>query len=98
MRMMTKGELVNNIIAAWDKISPEMIKKSFEICGQVPNINPDRILCMREGKSCHSALPWLKDLLQYPTDQLDLDILEPVTPGEIVDIVVEEDEEDDPLE
>ena len=62
------------------------------------NINPDRILSMREGKSCHSALPWLTDLLQYPTDQLDLDILEPVTPGEIVDIVVEEDEEDDPLE
>ena len=40
----------------------------------------------------------LKDLLQYPTDQLDLDTLEPVAPGEIVDIVVEEDEEDDPLE
>ena len=37
----------------------------------------------------------LKDL---PTDQLDLDTLEPVAPGEIVNIVVEEDEEDDPLE
>ena len=37
----------------------------------------------------------LKDL---PSDQLDLDTLEPVAPGEIVNIVVEEDEEDDPLE
>ena len=83
MRTMTKNELVDNIVAAWSNITPDMIKNSFEICGQVLDYNPDRILCMREGNSCHEALSKLKTLLQYPSERLDFERLVPVAPGEV---------------
>ena len=102
MRTMTKNELVDNIVAAWSKITPDMIKNSFEICGQVLDYNPDRILCMREGKSCHEALPKLKTLLQYPSESLDFERLLPLAPGEVQEVFInmdvqEDDEEVDPL-
>ena len=102
MRTMTKNELVNNIVAAWNNITPDMIKNSFEICGQVLDYNPDRILCMREGKSCHEALSKLKTLLQYPSERLDFERLVPLAPGEVQEVFIdmdmqENEEEVDPL-
>ena len=103
MRTMTKGQLVDNIVAAWEKITPEMIKKSFEICGQVLDFNPDRLLCMREGKSCYNSLPKLKELLNYLSIQLDFDTLEPLPSGYVEEVNVEmeldeELDEHDPLQ
>ena len=68
MRSMSKMQICDSIVSAWDKISPDMIKKSFEICGQVPGFDPDRLLCMREGKSCYGSLPKLKELLALPSE------------------------------
>ena len=62
----------------WEKITPEQIRKSFEISGQVPDFDPENVLCMKEGNSCHSILPKLKELLKYPSYQLDLQMLEPL--------------------
>ena len=94
MRTMTKAQLVDNVVEAWEKITPEMIKKSFEICGQVLNFDPERLLCMREGKTCNGSLPQLKELLRYPSSQLNLDKLEPLA-GDVeqvdMDIEAEED-------
>ena len=97
MRTMTKGQLVDNIVAAWNKITPDMIRKSFEICGQVPNFDPERVLCMREGNSCHDVLPKLKELLKYPSNQLDLEKLEPVPVGEgvVVNMVEQEEQQEE---
>ena len=86
MRTMTKTQLVDNIVKAWDMISSETIIKSFKICGQVLDFNPDDLLCMRKDKPCEGALQKLKNLMAFPTHQLDLNSLEVLPDG-----VVQED-------
>ena len=56
MRSMSKTQLVNNIVQAWDKISSDTIIKSFKVCGQVLKFNPDDILCMRKDRPCADSL------------------------------------------
>ena len=66
MRSMTYTEMVNNIVHAWEIISPETIIKSFRICGHAMVFNPDTLLCMKED-----ALDKLKQLLAFPTHKLE---------------------------
>ena len=106
LRTMSKTQLVNNIVSAWNMISEETIVKSFKICGQVLDCNPDEILCMREGNPCEGALGTLKDLLQFPTHQLDISTLSVLPEGIVkevdmnlnLDMIDEIDEEQDPLD
>ena len=39
-----------------------MIKKSFLVCGQLKDGNPDEITCMKEGKPAHGALEEVKKI------------------------------------
>ena len=82
---MSKTQLVDNIVQAWDKISSDTIIKSFQVCGQVLDFNPDDILCMRKDRPCADSLRKLKDLLAFPTHQLDLHKLEVLPDGLVND-------------
>ena len=85
MRSMSKTQLVDNIVHAWDKISSDTIIKSFKVCGQVLNFNPDDILCMKKDRPCADSRQKLKDLLAYPTYQLDLHKIEVLPDGLVND-------------
>ena len=41
---MTKTQLVDNIVKAWDMIPKDVIIKSFRICGQVKDVRPNDLL------------------------------------------------------
>ena len=97
MKTMTKMQLCDNIVSAWEQITPAMIRKSLEICGQVLGFDPDSLLCMREGKSCEAALPKLKELLAFPTHQLDREALKPLPEGIVQMDFTMDMEEEDPL-
>ena len=88
MRSISKTQLVDNIVQAWDMISKDVIIKSFRICGQVKDVRPDEILCMKQGKPCEEGLGKLQELLAFPTHQVDLDRLE-ILPEGIVNEVVD---------
>ena len=86
MRTMSKSQLVDNIVQSWSKISPETICKSFKVCGQVLDFDPDELLCMREDKPCEGALNNLKYLLGFPTHQLDINTLEVLPEGVVQEV------------
>ena len=96
---MTKMQICDNIVSAWEKITPDMIRKSFEICGQILRYDPDNLLYMRKGMPCEQALPKLKELLAFPIYQLDLEALNPLPEGMVpMDYNILDDvEENDPL-
>ena len=48
MRIMMKTQWADHIVKAWDMITPGTIIKSFKICGQVLDLNHDKLLCMQE--------------------------------------------------
>ena len=56
IRSISKTQLVDNIVKAWDMISKDVIIKSFRICDQVKDVRPDKILCMKQGKPCEDGL------------------------------------------
>ena len=62
-------------------ITPETIIKSFKICGQVLDFNPDELLCMHEGRTCEKALHNFKKLVAYVTHQVELNTLEVLPQG-----------------
>ena len=100
MRSISNKQICDSIVSAWDKITPDMIRKSFVICGQVLGFDPDRLLCMREGKSCYGSLPKLKELLALPSKRIDLEALKVADTGASIPIegVFIEEEDEDPLE
>ena len=68
------------------------------VCGQGDELDPDKVLCMREGKCCHDGLDKLKLLLSLPPKERRLSIF-----GEHEDeyenfVEVEEEGNIDPLE
>ena len=104
LKTMTKTQLVNNIVAAWDMITPESICNSFKICGQILDVNPNEINCIKKGQPCEGGLTMLKQLLQFPTHQLDLNALSMLPEGIVQEIdinmnldMIDYIEEEDPL-
>ena len=85
MRSMSKTQLVDNIVQAWDKISSDNIMKSFKVFGQVLDFPLDDILCMRKDRPCADSLQKLKYFLAFPTYQLDLHRLD-VLPDGLVNV------------
>ena len=83
---MTKTQHVDNIVKAWYMIPKDVIMKSFRICGQVKDIRPNDLLCMSQDKQYQEGIGKLQELLAFPTHQLDLNKLEVLPEG----IVIEE--------
>ena len=98
LRSPTKTQLVDMIVQAWNQVTEEQIKHSFVVCGQGDNLDPDKVLCMREGKSCREGLDKLKLLLSLPPKERRMSIF-----GEHEDnyesfVELEDDRNIDPLE
>ena len=85
MRSMTKMQLVDNIVKAWDMIPKDVIIKSFRICGQVKDVRPNDLLCMSQEKQCEEGIGKLQELLAFPTHQLDLNKLEVLPEGVVIE-------------
>ena len=83
---MTKTQLIDNIVKAWDKILKGVIIKSCMICGQVKDFRLNDILCMSQGKPCEEGLGKLQELLAFPTHQLDLNKLEVLPEGIVIEL------------
>ena len=58
------------VVDAWNKLSNEMIKKSFLVCGQAKNSKPEDITCLKEGHLVHEALEAVKALWNEPLEEL----------------------------
>jgi len=82
---MTKTQLVENIVMAWGMIPKDVIIKSFRICGQVKDIRPNDLLCMSQEKQYEEGIGKLQQLLAFPTHQLDLNKLEVLPEGEVIE-------------
>ena len=51
--------------------STQLIKKSFQVCGQVADVNIDEIACLKEGKSLNKSKPALQYLMSLKPDEID---------------------------
>ena len=56
MRAMSMMQMCDAVVRSWEKITPEIIKKSFIVCGQVPDPKASEIISFKEGKICHGGL------------------------------------------
>ena len=56
VRAMSMMQMCDAVVRSWEKITPEIIKKSFIVCGQVPDPKASEIISFKEGKICHGGL------------------------------------------
>ena len=61
---------------AWNKITIDVVQKSFPSCGQIPGVLVDILTCFKEGKACSAGTDKLERLMSVDIDTVDLDILE----------------------
>ena len=48
----TKMQLCDMVTNSWNEISKEMVRKAFVVCGQVSDVDVNKIVCFKEGRSC----------------------------------------------
>ena len=48
--LMSMNQMLVAVVEVWEKISPEIIKRSFVVVGQVPNVDINDINCFKLGK------------------------------------------------
>ena len=94
-----RREVVQWILKSWEKLSKEMIQKSFVSCAvscATDGSQDDEITCFKEGKSCSEGRTMLKDQFEYmnaeednPFEADESDIAE-ACPNELL---IDEDEE-----
>ena len=75
VRAMSTKQICDAVVKAWDEITPEIIRKSFEVCGQVPNVDSSKINCFKQGKICHDGLERLEKLLRLDINKVDFENL-----------------------
>ena len=75
MRAMSMMQICDAVVRSWEKITPEIIKKSFRVCGQVPDPKAAEITSFKEGKICHPGLTRLEHLLSLDIHKVDLENL-----------------------
>ena len=71
MRAATKTVMCEWVLRAWARIDEDLVKKSFVVCGQVPDCEPKDIGCMKEGRAVHDALEKAEELWNIPYDLID---------------------------
>ena len=65
-RAPSKTDLCDMVVAAWNDISNELIRKSFLVCGQAIESMPDDISCLKTGRTASAALSTVKEIWQNP--------------------------------
>ena len=61
MRAVSKNDLCDIVVKAWNSISTEIIKKSFDCCGQSKESVPEQVTCIKKGKLAEEAFEKVKD-------------------------------------
>lgn len=74
-RAPTKTQLCYMVVRAWDKITKEMLIKSFRVCGQVRDVNIDEISAFKEGRCAESGKEKLKILWGMDANNIDYELL-----------------------
>ena len=59
------------MVKAWKSLSPDLIRKSFRVCGQVKDVDIDEITCLKEGSSLHDSKSSLCELMKLCPDETD---------------------------
>jgi hypothetical protein len=63
LRAPPRRDVVRWILKAWEKLQPEIIVKSFSVCGHTTAVDGSQdheISCFKENRSCHAGLAILK--------------------------------------
>ena len=63
VRAMSMMQMCDTVVRSWAKITPEIIKKSSIVCGQVPDPKASEITSFKEGKICYGGLARLEHLI-----------------------------------
>ena len=96
LRAPSKTQLCDMIVKAWETISPDMVVKSFKVCGQAPNILVSNILTLKDGKACEEGRQKLENLWKFNVNSINLMLLEPKEQDDVANVdLVESIEEDD---
>ena len=56
-------------------MSPDLIRKSFRVCGQVKDVDIDEISCLKEGTALHYSKSSLRELMKLSPDEIDYEQL-----------------------
>ena len=95
LRAPSKTQLCDMVVKAWETISPDMVVKSFKVCGQAPNVTVSDILTFKEGKACGEGRQKLENLWDINVNSLDLMLLEPREQDDVASIDLVQAMEDD---
>ena len=63
MRAPSKMQLCDMVVNSWNRISNDIVEKSFLSCGQNPYTQVEMISCFKDGRSCAVGRPKLEDLM-----------------------------------
>ena len=75
IRAASKTLLSDWVVKAWKSLSPDLIRKSFRVCGQVKDVDIDEISCLKEGTSLHYSKSSLRELMKLSPDEIDYEEL-----------------------
>ena len=76
LRSPSRTQLCDMIVRAWNKISKEMIIKSFRVCGQVRDIQVEEITAFKDGRCAEAGRVQLKKLLELDPTEIDYELLD----------------------
>ena len=74
----------------WKSLPTDLIEKSFKVCGQTSDVEPEDITCFKEGKACHEGLEKLKELWAVDPDDIDYGALREITDFDTLEYIPEE--------
>ena len=60
--LTSKNYLCDIVFKAWNSISTDIIKKSFDCCGQSKESVPEQVTCMKKGKLAEEAFEKVKEI------------------------------------
>ena len=75
IRAASKTLLCDWVVKACKSLSPDLIRKSFRVCGQVKDCDIDEITCLKEGSSLHDSKSSLGELMKLSPDEIDYEQL-----------------------
>ncbi len=85
------------VVAAWDKLGEETVRKSFFCCGQSP-ASPENITCIQPGQPVQEAMEEIKKLWAQLAESLtDTELLEEEEQSKVTiesEVNAEEEDED----
>ena len=95
MRAPTKTQICDMVVKAWESIPEDMITNSFKVCGQAPSSEVSDILAFRDGMTCSEGKAMLENLWSYDVNHIDLQLLKPIDPANIANVIINNSDDND---